>query len=250
MSVLVDKNLSCDELYHLNGFAEHQFKESCTTICDVLREIKSENLRTGFTLEQKYRGTKDVRPQAVDYEEEILGFLLKTGSYDKLKEVTNQDLELFHVQIRLAYPESNFGDMSYMDWHRDSYYKEGKKLGFFPPAHKIIFYPKLSEDDHVSLKVIPGSHKADIHFDQTYNGGSLNNFDKSLISGIPELKFNHSNSSVIIFNTAILHGACKLQGEPKIRVVYSFVTKNQIKNAPEEHQNTSLKFLKLLEAER
>ena len=250
MTVIVDPNLRNDELYHLNGFFVQGFEKSSTNICNLLAEIKREKLKPGFTLEEKYRGTKDLRPQAIDYDEEIINFLLKTGLYKKLCDLSSQELELFHVQVRLAYPESNIGNMSYMDWHRDSYYKDGKKLGFFPPAHKIIFYPDLCNSEQESLKVIPGSHKADIHFDQTYSGASLNNFDKSLIGGIPEVRFRASNSSAIIFNTSILHGACILKGEPKIRVVYSFVTKNQMKNAPDDHKRTSNKFSQLLEMEQ
>ena len=94
-----------------------------------------------------------------------------------------------------------------MDWHRDTYYKSNHKLGFFPPAHKIIFYPQLSQNKKDGLKVIPGSQKAEVHIDQTYEGGPLNNFDKSLIQGIQEYKVQESNTSALIFNTAILHGA-------------------------------------------
>ena len=44
-----------------------------------------------------------------------------------------------------------------MPWHRDAYFIDGNLVGNIPPAHKIIFYPKILKEEP-KLEIIKGSN--------------------------------------------------------------------------------------------
>ena len=228
--------------YYLDGYYTHKFSEKKSSkINELIQEIMGGNIRKGFSLVSKYPETADLRPFAADYDEEILDFLIKTGAYDILRKLTGQDLYLYHAQLRITSPSSNLNEKeSYMDWHRDSYYKSGKRIGFFPPVHKIMFYPDFEKKED-ALRLIPGSQKADLHADQSYQD-SLNNFDKYLIQNMEEERIPYSNDQVVIFNTASLHAAAVNQEFNRARLIYSFLTKDQIETVEEQHKNLSKTF--------
>ena len=243
---MYEKNdmLSASHKYYLNGYFLHGFSEKKSEKLNrVIRDVCiNGNIREGFSLVPKYPGTADLRPFASEYDEEMLDFLINTGAYDVLKELTGQDLLLYHVQLRLTSPYSNLSNKeSYMDWHRDSYYKEGKRIGFFPSAHKIIFYPSFEKSED-ALRIIPGSHKADLHADQTYKNSHLNEFDKYLIQNIQEETVQYSNSQVVIFNTALLHAAAINQKFNRPRLIYTFLNRNQLEQTEEQHRSLGKSF--------
>lgn len=235
--------LTDTEKYYLTGLHVHKFSEEVSAnVNSLIAQIISGNVKEGFSLVSKYHGTADLRPSVVDYDDEFLSFVLRSGAYSALKKVTGQDLFLYHVQLRITSTYSNLNQKeSYMDWHRDAYFKEGKKIGFFPAAHKIIYYPNFEKDED-ALRIIPGSHKADLHADQSYKNFHLNDFDKYLIQNIKEEVVQYSNSQVVIFNTAALHAAAVNQEFNRPRLIYSFLTRDQVENSEEQHRDLGRSF--------
>tara|TARA_Y100000592_G_C5472175_1_gene320138 strand:- start:2002 stop:2760 length:759 start_codon:yes stop_codon:yes gene_type:complete len=235
----ITEELTKAQNYYLEGYFLHKFSEKKTEkINSIIEDICiNKKIKEGFSLVPKYHGTADLRPFAFNYDDEILEFLINAKIYETLKALTGQDLFLYHVQLRLTSPYSNLNNQeSYMDWHRDSYFKEGKRVGSFPPAHKVIYYPSF-ENSEDALRIIPGSHKADLHADQSYKNFHLNDFDKYLIQNIKEEVIQYSNSQVVIFNTAALHAAAINQKHIRPRLIYSFLTRDQVENSEDSHRN-------------
>lgn len=238
------EELSKAQKYYLDGYFLHKFSEKKSEkINSIIEDICiNGKIKDGFSLVPKYQGTADLRPYAAEYDDEILEFLINAKIYETLRELTCQDLFLYHVQLRLTSPYSNLSNQeSYMDWHRDSYFKDGKRVGSFPPAHKVIYYPSFEKDED-ALRIIPGSHKADLHADQSYKNFHLNDFDKYLIQNIKEEVVQYSNSQVVIFNTAALHAAAVNQEFNRPRLIYSFLTRDQVENSEEQHRDLGRSF--------
>jgi hypothetical protein len=179
----IQEPLSPVHKYYLDGYYTHKFSEKKSSkINELIQEIMTGNIRKGFSLVSKYSETADLRPFAADYDEEILDFLIKTGAYDILRKLTGQDLYLYHAQLRITSPSSNLNEKeSYMDWHRDSYYKGGKRIPY-------------------------------------------------------------SNDQVVIFNAAALHAAAVNQEFNRARLIYSFLTKDQLETAEEQHKTLGKTF--------
>jgi hypothetical protein len=227
------------EKFYFDGYLNYRFEsdENTKSAISSLKNIVEGNIKNNFQLLSKYPNTYDLRPLASQYDDSFLNMLLSTGAYKKMCDLTGTRLDLFHVQVRVTSKSSNLAEqVSYMDWHRDTYFKDSKIMGYFPPCQKIIFYPSFEEEPKPMLKVLPGSHRMDVHYDQTYSGGILNNFDKSLLTQVPSNNILSSNNDFTIFNTALLHGAYPDQKNSKsVRIIYSFLLPEQMKKDHPEH---------------
>jgi hypothetical protein len=246
----INMNTSMNEMekYYFDGFAKFKFSDDPHVVStkNSLKSILENKIKDGFELKSKYTNTYDLRPLAFEYDDSFLEILTSTGAYQKLCKLVGTKLGLFHVQARVSSESSNLTDsVSYMDWHRDTYFKDGKIMGYFPAPHKIIFYPSFDSDDIPRLKLLPGSHRMNVHYDQSYSGGILNNFDKSLLSQVPHEAIKSNDNEFVFFNTAILHGAhTDFKNTRSIRLIYSFLLPDQIlsDHHPEHHKVLSKKF--------
>ena len=167
-----------------------------------------------FCWKSKYPGTEDFKESAFDYSSSFIDILFENNIPNLINEAVNdRRVTLSHVQLRRSYPGN-----SYMDWHRDNYLDNGKKIGPFPPSVKIIFYP-INEQEEDCLKVIPGSH---IRFFKDRKQ------DSEINSKFPSEVIQSNNDKMLLFDTSLWHGAVNGKNEKgSIRVIYSFTNKNQ-----------------------
>jgi hypothetical protein len=222
----VDNKLTEYESFYKNGFEIFRF-DPCG-LDEILKEILDGNLKKGFSLQQKYSNTIDLRPSAVDYSEKFIKALKINQIKSFIRSRTLRDLTLYHAQVRVA-----SSTISYMNWHRDSYYDLERKSGMSPPGYKIIYYPSFNNQIEQRLYVAPGSHR--IMIDQQVE-------DLKLVSKLPKAIISTNNEQALLFDTSLLHAvAPDLPGTSSIRLIYSFIAPEQLRdaNAEELHHKTS-----------
>jgi hypothetical protein len=214
------------ENFYKNGFEIFDF--DATKIQEPLKEIFEGRLKSGFALQQKYSNTIDLRPSAVDYSSSFIDVLKDNQIKSLLRSRTLRDLTLYHVQVRVA-----DSSVSYMDWHRDTYYDSQNKIGMTPPGYKIIFYPNFRQYEEPRLHVAVGSHRLMID-NRTEDLKLVNRLQKATIST--------SNSQAVLFDTSLLHAVVPDHpNTPSIRLIYSFLAKEQLvdTDSGELHVKTS-----------
>ena len=141
--------------YYRDGFVKLKFKnnETLKNMIHQLSLLHEEKTREGFELISKYPHTKDLRPSVFDYDESFLDILFDNNIPETLHKLTGERLTLAHIQVR----KSEI-DKSYMPWHRDMYFIDDRVVGNIPPGHKVIFYPKISEQSGSGVELLKGSH--------------------------------------------------------------------------------------------
>lgn len=211
--------------YYINGYIQKKFApdEQLTKLLTVIRDLHEGRVKSGFSLEEKYRYSKDLRPNVLEYDDCFIDILSSNTIPRLLKTITGFDLELLHIQLRISFPGE-----SYMDWHRDNHIYRGNPQGNFPSVHKIIFYPQVNREAHPKIKVIPGSHRR-----QT---------DNKLLDYVQTKLYRpatimSSDSEFLLFNTDMLHAVVPEPHEKgSFRLIYSFAHAFQLgegeKDAP------------------
>ena len=202
--------------YFVHGHLRLPFRPSPTldTLFAVLSELESGTLRDGFSWEEKYRHTQDLRPRAVDYDPVFLDILADQGIPQLVKEATGFDLVLGHVQLRMAYPGS-----SYMDWHRDTHVHGGTLTGNLPPVHKVIVYPTGGRQSEPRLRMLSGSH-------HSIFSTRVQDRLRTRIGRAQEI--GSSDHHFLLFNTGLLHAVVP-EANPggSLRLIYSITHKFQ-----------------------
>lgn len=203
--------------YYLNGFIQKSFHKNDTLkrLIDCIRELHAGRVKPGFSLAEKYKNSKDLRPSVYEYDPSFLQILFDNGVPRLLKEITGYDLYLAHIQLRISYPGE-----SYMDWHRDTHIYGGKITGNIPPVHKLIFYPEVVDRKIPKLHVVPGSTRQ--QFGNRYADMLQTRLRK-------KMTIESSNEQFLLFNTSLLHAVVpEPLPEGSWRLIYSFAHEFQL----------------------
>jgi len=222
--------------YYLNGFVQKQWRETpaLTQIINCVRALSAGQIKPGFSLDTKYKNSRDLRPNVNDYDPAFLQILADNDIPHLLKEVTGEDLLLTHIQLRISYPGA-----TYMDWHRDTHIYGGKIIGNVPPVHKIIFYPELVGDNIPKLKVIAGSQR------RQFSHQIIDLLQTQLCR---RTVIKSSNSDFLLFNTAMFHAVVPEPSQNgSWRLIYSFARAFQTVNY-DDSQTLIEKYQKILTA--
>ena len=225
------------ELFYKNGITDIDFKSE--KLDKVLKEILDFEVRKNYTLETKYRKTYDLRPDVYSYDPCFLNVLKENNVKELIRKFTLRKLTLSHIQVRIVEDEN-----SYMNWHRDTYYNQkGELIGQAPSGVKIIYYPcfNASEKECGRLAYLKGSNR--ILF-------PTNAYDNQLFSILEKKIISPRIGKAILFDTSGLHAVIpEDKGKKSIRLIYSFLEKEQIdlisKNGKNIHQKTCEKYEKL-----
>jgi hypothetical protein len=207
--VLPDANPT--QQYFLDGFLRVPLAntDARERFLRVLGDLQRQGPRAGFTWEQKYQFSRDLRPTAHEYDAAILDVLFESRIPASLKEATGLDLCLAHIQVRVTLPGS-----SYMDWHRDTHMYGGRVAGNIPPIHKLIIYPTLGATSRPQLLVAPGTHRR-----------VLNDEKSDLAQGAKgrQVTVESSDAHGLLFDTSLLH-AVPAETDPagSMRIIYAF----------------------------
>lgn len=205
-----------------NGICEIDFKSN--ELDSVLKEILEGRLKEGYSLETKYSGTYDLRPDVIGYNEVFWKALIDNDIKNVVRNHTLKNYSLFHVQVRVVE-----NGKSYMDWHRDTYYTQGSPAGKTPSGVKIIYYPKFDEKTEDRLLYLVGSNR--ILF-------PTSEYDRELFKILSAAKISSSNEKAILFDTSGLHSVVpEKEGKKSIRLIYNFLDEYQILD---DHSNDEL----------
>jgi len=200
--------------FYREGICEIDFGDE--VLDAILQNILNNDCKKDFNLITKYHGTFDLRPDTLSYDEAFIDALKKHDIKRQIKNITFKDYSLFHVQVRVVN-----NNMSYMDWHRDTYYdKHGNLVGKEPHALKLIYYPSFTEEQEDRLLYLLGSNR--ILF-------PTNVPDQQLFKLLKVKKIKSNNQKAILFDVNGLHAVCpEQQGRQSVRLIYSFLNKRQI----------------------
>jgi hypothetical protein len=215
-------------MYHLNGLAKITWRDDQTwaDILKLLMQLRDEPVRADYSWVQKYRHTKDLRPQAYDYSDLFITLLAANNIHEQLQEITGRELWLSHIQVRRVAANRR----SYMDWHRDTHFYDGKLVGNLPPVHKIIYYPALGDTPQPALNVSLGSHR------RVY---AARTEDQAQVGCYPVATVMSNDNEALLFETSLLHSVVPHRGRhDALRVMYSFCEEWQIEGIgkPELHR--------------
>jgi len=221
------------QTYYKEGLLRKNFKDTKS-----LKSLKNSliNLhlsdspgKENFFWESKYKNTLDLRPNAFEFDLSAIDILFDNDIPDLLSKIVGEDITLSHIQIR----KSSAGP-GYMPWHRDMYFIDDRIVGACPPAHKIIFYPKIPEStDEPKLSLLKGSHNCLFQKQRSSEfllpGCSV--YDREIFHLFHVENYSPSENEFIIFNTSMLHNTLPTTDPVgSIRIIYSFVKKFQFEN--------------------
>jgi hypothetical protein len=202
------------KIFYLNNYDLGFFDTHTSTYkkyMNSLKDIYDENLKDEFFFQEKYPYSKDLRPKASDYDDSFIDILFENGIDRYLSDVIGVNMQLSHIQARLAYPYPD-GKSSSQMWHRDSYVYDGNFVGYFPPPVKLIFYPRFDNDAEPVLACVPNSSLT-----MRYSREQ----DMSQIVDDRVQTIHNSNDQFIIFNTSMLHSTLPVR-EKNLRIIYIF----------------------------
>lgn len=222
------------EKYYQQGFLQKEFipSENLKKVRQIVDDLGQGQIMAGFSMEEKYHLSKDLRPNVLDYDDAFLTLLVENHIPKLWQDLTGINLALSHVQLRISFPGK-----SYMDWHRDTYKYGQTFVGNVPPVHKIIYYPPVGENTFSPrLKVLPGSHRTQI--DHRYLDLLQTKLRKSAT-----IEDHHTN--FLVFNTSLWHAVVPEKfPSGSWRLIYSFCQDSQLPNN-ELEQRTAAKYRQL-----
>lgn len=223
------------EYFYRKGIVDIDFKNE--KIDNILKELLSMKVKKDYFLKTKYQKTYDLRPEVYTYDPCFLSALKKNNVKEIVRKHTLRNLTLSHVQVRIVEDEN-----SYMNWHRDTYYnQQGELIGQAPAGVKVIYYPKFNdnEKEYGRLAYLEGSNR--ILF-------PTNTYDNQLFGILKQNIVKPRTGKAILFDTAGLHAVIpENKGERSIRLIYSFLEKEQIDNISTDPQNIHQETSKLYE---
>ena len=207
-----------NEYYYLNGYFVNEYINDLTgdNLLELTNHFINDPLKDGWSWEEKYKKTFDLKPNAYSYDTLLLDLIFDNKIPDVLMNALGYHPLLVHLQVRHVLPGAN-----YMPWHRDVYkYNNSSKVGLMPNPHKLMIYPKTNASS-ATLSLVPGSHRR--FFKHKF-------LDKLQIYFSSKGVIHNSNSSYTILDTSIIHNT--IQEENKrgsIRYIYVFGSEVHLK---------------------
>jgi hypothetical protein len=200
--------------FYLNGFVQFELKDTPlkSRFLDAIRRARdSEFDSTKFTWRAKYRKSADFRESIFDFDPVFIDILKENNIPEEVTKATNyRKNHLCHIQLRKAFPGG-----SYMDWHRDSSYTNGRPVGPLPPGYKLIYYPLFKEEEPC-LKVIPGSHR------RCFEDSGR---DKKINLEFGEKVITSSDDVITLFDISMWHAAINgTDPNGNLRLIYSYAS--------------------------
>jgi len=214
--------------FFLDGYTNLSVANTSATndVLITLERIQRHDLKEGFSLVEKYDGTDDLRSSVHAYDPVFMRFIFENDLNKRVNFLTGKDMVLYHIQVRRFFKGS-----SYMPWHRDTYLIDDRAVGNIPPAHKIIFYPKFSENCTKRLSLLRGSHNM---FppplrNSDFISPGFSKFDSQLFNILDTDEVHCDNENILLFNTSLLHNVSNNDDDhPNTRLIYSFLERDQI----------------------
>lgn len=225
--------MTLEEKMHINGYVVGNFsdKGGINHLEDLINNITNDNIKSGFSLKEKYKSSLDLKPNVFLYDEVFMNILFDNNIHKMINKATGVNLYLVHIQLRIAYPSSKGG---YIKWHRDTHFYNNHTItGNIPPVYKLIHYPALDGQETRQLGIIKGSHN--FIFNSKLTDMLYARIAKPII-------ISSDRSSFIFFNTSVLHKAINpVLDDGSVRLIYSFAREDQLSKydgeLPEMYKN-------------
>jgi hypothetical protein len=214
--------MNLKEKMFINGYVVDSFAKNMklNSLQESMNEVIHGNIKPGFSMKEKYRNSLDLRPNVFSYDESFIDILIDNDIHEFVNSVTGINLELAHIQLRIAQPSST-RSMGYTGWHRDTHFYKGSDVtGNIPSAYKLIYYPSLDQKITPQLKVLSRSHQ--LIFKRKIIDVLYSRIAKATT-------ISSSNDDFIFFNTIMYHKAIKpILEQGSLRLIYTFVRKEQL----------------------
>tara|TARA_B100000214_G_C23944278_1_gene617241 strand:+ start:216 stop:944 length:729 start_codon:yes stop_codon:yes gene_type:complete len=235
---------------YVDGVITGKIENSADILFKKIQEMKDAP-REGYFWETKYPGTKDFRPDVFSYDSCFLDVLFKNNVDKFIQDATKSSLCLAHIQLRMVFPGN-----SYMNWHRDTHFKDNAVVSCSPPAYKIIMFP--NDDSDICNYMLKGSHICHLmgQSSSDYLSPGFSKFDKQILdSGMFQKEtFRSSTDNFVLFNTSILHAAAESnRKDGSVRLIYVFVDKEQFESKyshKKEHSELNKEFQRRIKSKK
>ena len=220
--------------FYFNGLIEKKINQlKCTkNLNDFIKKMDALNLCQDINWKQSYQDTFDLNQDMIIKNDFFINFLFEQNIPQYLESITGHKLYLGDVVLRKTYLK----EKSYMDWHRDTYLKNGSAVGRTPPLIKIIYYPDPKNCQSLELEIIKGSHI------QYFQNKFIQKFQQFFSKRI---KIYSSNTKFLIFNSAIMHAAKCPKKDGAFRLIYNFCSESQLSQF-EKAKLIHLKYMELI----
>ncbi len=233
---LVQMGLISSDSFKNVGYFSRDFREgsSLNLLNNRIKEaIDKKNLKE-LIWKNNYKNALDLYPTVRMYDDIFIDILIENNIPRIIKELTNIDLILCNIHLRVATSGSK-----YLSWHRDRYF-------FGSPGYKIFYYPQLSNNkDHV-LSIVKGTKKNVPHIKKNIFKQKINTALNSLHRIRNKvIKINSDNCKYHFVDTSILHAPAPVkEGNNSVRLIYFFCQKHQLERFPEDYDIDTMKIYK------
>ena len=218
--------MSLSSKMYKDGAIFGEFKSSTESLFKAILEMNT-NPRDGFFWEMKYPNTEDFRPNVYEYDESFVNILFDNDIHKLIKDTTHKDLWLAHIQLRRVFPGS-----SYMNWHRDTHFKDGGVVSCSPPAYKLMFCPDVYDNKVPCTSLLKGTQICHLVNQKSsdFISSGFSQFDKQLLDSnmFEKATLSCSKNQFVFFDTSMLHAAEESRENlGSLRLIYVFVDREQ-----------------------
>jgi len=164
-----------------------------------------------FDLQIKQKGTYTLKQESIQQDAFFVEFLFSSGLVQKISKITGCHLFLSNYKHYVTKEKT-----PKLGWHRDTYVRNGIRIGPIPSPYKLIVYSSDADKKNACTQVLAGSHRFD-----------LNNrfFDRLLvIMGFRKKDVVVRAGDALFFDAALIHNRATAKYDGfRSASIYAFV---------------------------
>ena len=164
-----------------------------------------------FDLQEKQKGTYTIKQETIQKDSFFADFLFSSGLVQKIRKFTGCDIFLSNYKHYVTREKTHE-----LGWHRDTYVRNGVRVGPIPSPYKLIVYSSDADNKNACTQVLAGSHRLD-----------LNNrfFDRLLVlTRFRKKDIVVRSGDALFFDAALIHNRASAKSDGfRSATIYAFV---------------------------